>query len=688
LLHLEKTSLARVNSSRRSLSPTLSPARRRLFAAITIATPFILVGSLELALRLFHYGPDLSLFTTQVLHGKTYHIMNPEVKDRYFYRVAFNPTTSPDYFLVPKPPGTFRIFCLGASTTVGFPYYYNASFSGFLRDRLRRAFPDRSIDVINIGMTATNSFTALDMERDVMAFEPDLLIVYDGHNEFYGALGVASRESFGGSRWLSTLSLRLVHIRTYLLLRDAFAAVAKLFGATPPPRPGVGMMEKLARGKTIPYGSPQYGAALDAFRANLEAMRDLALAHGIPMILSTQVSNLRDLRPFVSGLPGDWPPERRNQFQSLVNSALQAGMEGLHDSASVLLREALGMYPHHAEAHYELGKALDALGRKREAEKEYRLARDYDELRFRASTEFNDAIRALDDGGSIACADIEQAFHDASPDSLIGATLILEHVHPNVRGYFTIANAFARVMRERGFIAPPQEWSGRDTTSLSTLWSERLVTEIDERIGERRSEVLRATWPFVDGIAVVDAIARSDTLGQIAEKVARGQTYWHLAHWDAIRYYDRRGDREGLKREYATLISVLPLVDVQPYLQLAKLCLDEGRFGEVRRLLLASLEVTPTILACRALADIAMGMSDFDTACTYYEKTLAFPQTRDEQAENGHLLALAYYRAGRTDRAMRKVMEVLTIKPDYLPAVNLLNDLGAGGSPAPARRTN
>lgn len=678
-----KPSLARVKSSRRSTP--LAPARRRLFTAITIAAPFLLVASLEIALRLFRYGPDLSLFTTQVLHGKTYHIMNPEVKDRYFYRVAFNPTTSPDYFQVPKPRGTFRIFCLGASTTVGFPYYYNVSFSGFLRDRLRRAFPDRSIEVINIGMTATNSYTALDMERDVTAFEPDLLVVYDGHNEFYGALGVASRESFGGSRLHATLSLRLVHLRSYLLLRDAFAA-AGLFGAPPPPQPGIGMMEKLARGKTIPYKSAQYEAALVAFRANLEAMRDLARAHDIPMILGTQVSNLRDLRPFFSSLPADWPPAQRNAFQDLVNSALQAGMNGRYDSAAVLLRQAIAMHPLHAEAHYELGRALDALGRKREAEQEYRLARDYDELRFRASTDFNDEIRALDDGRSIACADVENAFRDASPDSLIGGGLILEHVHPNVQGYFTMASAYARVMRERGFIAPPEEWSHRDTTSLATLWSERLVTEIDGRIGERRIEILRATWPFVDGIAVVGAIAPTDTLGQIADRVARGQTYWHLAHWDAVRYYDHRNDRESLKREYATLLSVLLLIDMQPYLQLARLYLDEQRIPEVRNLLTASLDVTPTIFACRTLADIAMGMRDFDTACTYYEKTLAFPQARDEQVENGHLLALAYFRAGKIERATRTIMEVLSLKPDYLPAISLLNELSAGGNAPPSLR--
>ncbi len=68
---------------------------------------------------------------------------------------------------MPKPAGTYRIFCLGGSTTVGFPYWYNGSFPSFLRDRLRRTFPERSIEIINLGMTATNSYTVVDMVRDV-----------------------------------------------------------------------------------------------------------------------------------------------------------------------------------------------------------------------------------------------------------------------------------------------------------------------------------------------------------------------------------------------------------------------------------------------------------------------------------------------------------------------------------------
>jgi hypothetical protein len=158
----------------------LSPARRRVFFLIAILFPVALLSLVELTLRAAHYCPDLSAFTTETFSGRSYWVLNAGVKSRYFNRVDFSPNTSFDCFSVPKPRGTFRIFCLGGFTTVGYPYGFVGSFSTFLRDRLRRIFPNRSIEVINLGLTATKPYTVNDLAREVVSLEPDLLIVYDG----------------------------------------------------------------------------------------------------------------------------------------------------------------------------------------------------------------------------------------------------------------------------------------------------------------------------------------------------------------------------------------------------------------------------------------------------------------------------------------------------------------------------
>lgn len=583
------------STSRPTAKNQLDSSRRHAFLALTIAFPFILLILLEAGLRVFHYGPDLSLFITQDLHGRTYHIMNPAVRHRYFSRVSFSPSTSPDYFLVPKPRGTFRIFCLGGSTTVGFPYWYNSAFSSFLRDRLRNTFPERDIEVVNLGMTATNSYTVVDMARDVLDYEPDLLIVYDGHNEFYGALGIASRESLGGSRWLSRLSLAASRIHTYQLALEVYSAFGKVFGGEDQTSRGT-MMERLARGNNVPVSSQTYRDGLENFSANLRELKELCAPRGVPVILGTQASNLRDSAPFVSGIPTSVPVSARTDFHTRFNSGMEHQLNGDFIAALAAFRAAAGLMPQHAESHYRIARCLDTLGRTSEALPEYVAARDLDELRFRTSSDFNAAIRRMDDGLALYCADIDSAFAAASPAGITGSNVILEHLHPTAYGQFLMARTYAATMRAHGLLEPENHWATADTLNDAMLWNNRPATPVDDRIAARRTEALVTAWPFqYDEIPLSD-MASSDTLGQIADQVARGQIHWKQAHDRAIVYYATRNDSRSLEREYRTIINQLPLIDIEPYLQLSTLLLEHQRFGEARPLLERLLAMKPDYL--------------------------------------------------------------------------------------------
>src|SRR5450759_2639410 len=104
---------------KKSQTPQLTPVRKRIFFVMTISIPVIFFICLELVLRWFNYGPNLSLFGRQEIHGQVYSVMNPDVKFRYFGTMQFTPATSLHYFKMPKPEGVYRIFCLGGSTTCG-----------------------------------------------------------------------------------------------------------------------------------------------------------------------------------------------------------------------------------------------------------------------------------------------------------------------------------------------------------------------------------------------------------------------------------------------------------------------------------------------------------------------------------------------------------------------------------------
>ena len=666
-----------MSASRTQGTPVrLSKTKRRIFTFITLATPVVLFFILEAGLGLVRYGPDLSLFTTEVVNGRTYHVMNPEVKRRYFASMDFNPSTSVDDFLVPKPAGTYRVFCLGASTTVGYPYWYNGSFPTFLRDRLQRIFPEKAIDVINLGMTATNSFTVVDMALDVVRYEPDLIIVYDGHNEFYGALGVSSNESPGKSRWLTALYLRLIHFRTFLLLRDLYGRAAGIFSPAPAVPSRATMMEKMSYGNYIDYGSGTYRKALSIFQDNLAELTAICAKHKVPLILSTQVSNLRDQPPFIAGNSETRTPEERLNITMLLNLGHSQWMRGEIDSARVTFQAAVSLDSLRPDSHYYVARCLDSLGDRSAARLEYIRARDLDQLRFRASSEFNEAIRRMDNNKDVFVLDMERVFQERSPDSLIGSTLMMEHLHPNSRGYFLMGEAFAGEMRRHQMLASEEEWSVRDTIAGEECWNERSVSLLDEIIARRRKEIVTSGWPFTsEKVPVVRSVALTDTLGQIAENVTRGVWDWFRAHREAATYYEQRADWAGLASEQRAILSQMPL-NVESYLSLAHLYLLQGRYGAVVRTLRRSQTVRPTILACRALGDYALQTGDPLEAIRQYEQISAFEQGTHERLENGYLLALAYLRANMRDRAAGQLRKLLELDPSYKPARDMLSRLG------------
>jgi len=600
--------------------------------------------------------------------------MNPDVKARYFSRFQFNPNSSQDYFLVPKPVGTFRIFCLGGSTTVGFPYGYIGSFSTFLRDRLKALFPEKSIEIINLGMTATNSFTVLDMARELVDYQPDMFIVYDGHNEFYGALGIASNESLGSTRLLTMLSLKLIHFKSFLLLRDAIGTITGVFTGSPTDDLGGTMMERLARGQLVPYNSTTYTKGLEIFKENLSDLKSICNAHSIPLMLGSQVSNLRTQPPFVSDVSLLDTPEKRLALNSSLNRGLAHQLNGDFDSAITAFKHALVNDSLHAEARYQLAHTLDTLGFKNSARREYVKARDYDNLRFRASTDFNEAIRNAAEGEKVVFVDAEATFAASSPDSIAGNELILEHLHPTVRGYSLIAKAFAEALRDHEFIASAEEWESRDTISDEHLWQERTITDLDERSGTRRIEFLISGWPFVPERKEIRPIHPDDTLGNIVEQVVTSRLVWEQAHIEAAQYYETLGDITNTEKQYLSIINQLPL-NVSPYLSLGQFYLRKGRNEDARKILLASLDAQKTPYAYKALGAIAVDGRNLDDAITFLRQAFGLSQTIQDRSENGYLLALAFNRAGQRDDAVEQLKRVLTINPNYEPAQQSLRFL-------------
>ena len=274
------------------------------FYLILVLIPLIFFVLLEVSLRIFDYGNEYKMFVSLSDSYPDKIFLNPELPQKYFTGLKEGPGVIPDGFDNVKKENCFRIFVLGGSSTAGWPYVPNVSFSRQLKRRLELLYPDNTIEVINCGISAINTYTIRDFIPGIIEQKPDLILIYAGHNEYYGALGVASSVSMGNSRNLVNMYLYLQKFRTVQLVQNIIKSVYSWFnhsgdngGDT---TQNETLMSRMIGESLIPYGSDLYNAGIEQFRGNVDDILSMFKEANIPVILGTLTSNLREMKPFVS----------------------------------------------------------------------------------------------------------------------------------------------------------------------------------------------------------------------------------------------------------------------------------------------------------------------------------------------------------------------------------------------------
>ncbi|HVU55311.1 MAG TPA: hypothetical protein VHD83_09660 [Puia sp.] len=477
-----------------------SPARIRLFKWISILLPLAVLLIIELCLRVFGYGNDLRLFIDYPA-DKDYFILNPAASKKYFTNQANATTGNIEPFKKEKDEGTMRIFVLGESTTIGYPYFHNGSFHRWLQYRLMHDYPDRNFEVINIALTAVNSYTVLGFAREVVDYQPDAVLIYTGHNEYYGALGVGSTDRIGGNRHVVDALLSLRRLRVVQWLTNVYEHVATLFrghkGSNLRTR-----MEVMVADEEIPYGSKLYQRGIDQFRDNMQETLQLLDKRHIPVFISNLVSNEKDLTPFIS-LSGD--SVHYHNFSKTYAQGKAAYEAGDWVGAYQYFKEAETADSMYAQCNYYLGRLSLRQGDPGQAKAWFSRAEELDALRFRAPSLINNIIPALAaQYKSVHLVDTRSAFEARSEYGIIGNELLLEHVHPNIHGYALLSDAFYRAMKAAGTFGGGADAGAAGTTGkgiagdmgLDRLLSSMPILEMDSLAGAYKIGKLKNSWPF------------------------------------------------------------------------------------------------------------------------------------------------------------------------------------------------
>jgi len=88
-----------------------------------------------------------------------------------------------DCFIKDKKAHVFRIFCIGGSTTRGWPFNPHFSYPLMLSLYLQDLLLERKIEIINAGFCASDSSSDIPLVREILNYQPDLILVHEGINE-------------------------------------------------------------------------------------------------------------------------------------------------------------------------------------------------------------------------------------------------------------------------------------------------------------------------------------------------------------------------------------------------------------------------------------------------------------------------------------------------------------------------
>ncbi len=351
------------------------------FKILAVLLPLVLLVVVEGVIRLFGTEP---FFISE--QGEPEHqTVNPAYASRYFR--GFTPQVAYNPFLNEKPDSILRVVTLGGSSTAGYPYPFYFGFPERIAARLRSIEPTRQVEMINLGMTAISSHVVRDMVPHVIQINPDIVLIYAGHNEYYGAYGAGTPNR---SRILTRI---LFWFKRSVLFRRFEQIIV------PPNQSNRTMMARSTTDVSITRDGQIYDAGIENYERNLAAILRSLNQAGVQSYIGTLVSNLRGQPPLGVNLTAReaWERGRKNWLDGDTTAAMEAFIE----------------------------------------------AKEYDPIRFRAPEAMNQVIRRLSRAHGAILVDIESFFMSQVTDSLF-----TDHLHPTTFGYDLIAKAFIHAMEE------------------------------------------------------------------------------------------------------------------------------------------------------------------------------------------------------------------------------------------------
>ena len=469
----------RLKSHRPDRSPPKKAFTKRrlwMFRFLTIClVPAFIIGSMELALKVSGYGYPTSYFVKSRINDQDFLIPNYKFGYRFF-PPEITRKSAPYRIPAEKPMGTYRVFVFGESAAMGDP---DPSYgvSRYLEILLEQRYPNTDFEVINVAITAINSHVILPIARECAGLDGDLWVIYMGNNEMVGPFGAGTifgKKAPGLGFVRTSLALKTTRLGQWMA---SFISTLGSKSEIPDQWTGINMFNK----NLLRHDDPKKLRAYKNFEGNLKDILKTGRKAGVPIILSTVGSNLKDCSPFASLHRKGLDTSSKSEWNLLFQEGMALEKTGQYAEALSHYEEAAAIDSEFAELQYRAGICQLALGRSEQARQAFVQARDYDALAVRADTRINQILMDTNSGGDglVFGIDAEEALAAQSLEGIPGEDLFYEHVHFTVEGNFTLARIIADQVRtllpSEILESQTDNWLGNEACNRQlalTLWDQ------------------------------------------------------------------------------------------------------------------------------------------------------------------------------------------------------------------------
>jgi len=647
--------------------------KKTLFSAITFVVFF---GVVELVLYVAGVKPilheedpyvgftsQIPLFVEQGDGDRGQRMVTARNKLRFFNQ---------QQFAKQKDIGTRRVFCLGGSTTYGRPYDDSTSFCGWLRELLPVADPSSDWELINAGGISYASYRVTALMEELAAYEPDVFIVYCGHNEFL------ERRTYSAIIDTPALVRGLGAVLSHTRIYSAMARLVRSHREKP--RAAGGETERFADEVNAildqSVGPKDYQRdeelreyVLAQYRYNMMRMIEIARDSGAIVIFVTPASNLRNCSPFKSQHRDGLSAEQEQQCDALLQRARINYDEKRYADALSDLDIAAKLDDQYAQLHYLRGRVLESLEQFEGAKVAYQRAVDEDVCPLRALSPMLDIVTDLAREHNVPLIDFVAMVENESPRGIPGEELFLDHVHPTIDGHRMLAIAIVDEMARHQLLTPCSDWNDAAVHRVAS----RIMQRVDRK---------------AQGVAMRNLSKVFSWAGKMEEAYRAAKTALQLYPGDAEAHYQVGVLAQHLGKTDEALDQLRYLVgfDLKPevgfyvkaHVQLATLLLERGEYPECEWVLQKLFQLDP---------DNAIAQQQWPELLMLHGKKLI--ENGDPAAAAGKLsevvrlqpdnfdarvqLAVALMRVGDLQAAVPVLNSLIETRPEYLPAYNNLS---------------